>query len=75
MQEYERIAREPIERDVDDVVRACKTRMGVADRAFGLKAALAEPKVHDGEARAAMVILAVVDARCTAVSAGDEGRA
>jgi hypothetical protein len=61
MEEQERVASQVLERDCDDVPSAGEARGRVAHSTFGLKPSCPEPLVREGEADAAVVVLAVVD--------------
>jgi hypothetical protein len=61
MKEQERIARQVLEGNLDDVARPCQPGVRVADAAFGLEAPRPQPRVGEGEARAAMIVLPVLD--------------
>jgi hypothetical protein len=61
MEEEERICRQVLERDLDDVAGARKPRMRMADWALGLEAARAQPIIGEGEAFTAVVVLEVLN--------------
>ena len=61
VQEEQRVLFEIFERNADNVPGACKPCLRMSDAPFRLQATLPQPCVGQGEARAAMVVLAVVD--------------
>jgi hypothetical protein len=61
MQEQERVARQPLDRDPDDVTSARQPCLSVSHAPFGLEPPRAKPLVREREASTAMVVLPVVD--------------
>jgi hypothetical protein len=67
MQEQQRIAFELLYRNADDIAGAKQSGVGMADRAFGLERAIAQPLIGEGESLTAMVVLAIVHPHVAAI--------
>ncbi len=67
MEKQKRVARQVFERNADNVPRARELCMSVSDPSFGLQAPFSQPLAGESEARATMVILAIIDTNRTAI--------
>ena len=61
MEKHQRIARQVLARDLDNIPRPRKERMRLPDAPFGLQPARPQPLAGKSEALAAMVVLPVAD--------------
>jgi hypothetical protein len=61
MEKHQRIARQVLARDLDNIPRPRKERMRLPYAPFGLPPARPQPLAGESEALAAMVVLAVAD--------------
>jgi len=61
MKKHQRIARQMLERDLDNIPRTRKERMRLPYAPFGLQPPRAQPLAGESEALAAMVVLPVAD--------------